>query len=128
MTDTTGEHEIPEPEPKNPLISDQIYTILEYLARIVLPALATLYLALATLWKLPAGPEVVGTIVAVDTFLGVFVGIAKKSYDASDAAYNGTIDVVQSGAGNPILTNLVLNESPSDMSKIVLKVNPDTAA
>jgi len=121
MTDSTlGEHEIP-PE-KNPLLNDKVYTVLELAARVWLPALATLYLALATLWHFPGGPEVVGTIVALDTFLGVFIGVAQKSYDASSAAYNGTIDVTPGDAG-AALSNLVLDKDPGDMSKLVLKVN-----
>ena len=41
------------------------------LAQIYLPALATLYFALASIWGLPYVEQVVGTITAIDTFLGV---------------------------------------------------------
>ena len=127
MSDTTGDHEIAAPPSKNPLLSDSMYTKLEYLARVVLPALATLYLALATLWTFPYGPQVVGTIVAVDTFLGVFIGFAQKSYDASDAAYNGTIVVTKTPDGTA-LSSLVLDKDPAELGKLVLKINPDEPA
>ena len=51
-------------------LSNKSYDILKYIAQIVLPAAGTLYFALAQLWNLPHPTEVVGTITAVDTFLG----------------------------------------------------------
>lgn len=121
MSDT-GQHEIPETTPKNPMLSDSLYTKLEWLARVALPALATLYLALSTIWGFSYGPEVVGTIVAVDTFLGVFIGIAQRSYDDSDAKYNGSI-VVTPGPNGSSLSELVLDKDPSQLSSLVLKVD-----
>lgn len=124
MTDTSGNHEIVEQPVKNPWLSDTMYTKLEYLARVALPALATLYLALGTIWSFPYGPQVVGTIVAVDTFLGVFIGFAQKSYDASDAAYNGSIVVTKSSDGTA-LSSLILDQDPAELGKLVLRINPD---
>lgn len=62
------------------MLSNKVYDILKYIAQIVLPALATLYFALAGIWNFPYGEEVVGTITAVDTFLGVVLGISSASY------------------------------------------------
>lgn len=64
-------------------LPDNVYNILKYLAQIVLPALATLYLALAGIWNLPFGEQVSGTIMAIDTFLGVLLGIASANYNKS---------------------------------------------
>lgn len=36
--------------------------------------------ALASIWRLPYGEQVVGTITAVDTFLGVILGITTAQY------------------------------------------------
>ncbi|MBQ2396430.1 MAG: phage holin [Bacteroidales bacterium] len=47
----------------------------------VLPAIGTLYFALAGIWGFPYGEEVVGTIAAVDTFLGVILGISTAQYN-----------------------------------------------
>jgi hypothetical protein len=47
---------------------------------VVLPAVATLYFALAGIWGFPYGEEIVGTITAVDTFLGVVLGISSINY------------------------------------------------
>ena len=40
----------------------------------------TLYFALAGIWGLPFREEIVGTITAVDTFLGVILGISSANY------------------------------------------------
>ena len=61
-------------------MSNKVYDILKYIAQIILPALATLYFAIAGIWGLPYGEQVVGTITAVDTFLGVVLGISSANY------------------------------------------------
>lgn len=63
-------------------MSNRVYDVLKYIALIVLPALATLYGALAVIWGLPYGQEVVSTIAAVDTFLGALIGITGARYNA----------------------------------------------
>jgi len=61
-------------------MSNRTYDILKYIAQILLPALGTLYFALATIWGLPFGEEIVGTISAVDAFLGVVLKLSSNSY------------------------------------------------
>ena len=61
-------------------MSNKLYDILKYIAQIILPAIGTLYFALAGIWGLPYGEEVVGTITALDTFLGVVLGISSMNY------------------------------------------------
>ena len=51
----------------------------------VLPALGTLYFALAGIWNLPMGEEIVGTITALDTFLGVLLGISAVKYHSENS-------------------------------------------
>ena len=62
-------------------ISNKTYDILKYICQYVLPALGTLYFALAKIWNLPFGQEVIGTIAAIDTFLGTLLGISSYSYN-----------------------------------------------
>ena len=64
-------------------MSNQVYDVLKWIAQYLLPAVGTLYFALAGIWGLPFGEQVVGTITAVDTFLGVILGISSASYKAS---------------------------------------------
>ena len=61
-------------------LSNKAYDILKWIAQILLPAVGTLYFALAGIWGLPYGEQVVGTITAVDTFLGVVLGISSSQY------------------------------------------------
>lgn len=60
---------------------NKTYDILKYIAQIVLPAIGTLYFALAKIWGLPYGTEIVGTITAVDTFLGAILKISTDNYN-----------------------------------------------
>ena len=62
-------------------MSNKLYDILKWIAMVVLPAIATLYFALAGIWGLPYAEEVVGTITAVDTFVGVLLGISAAQYN-----------------------------------------------
>ena len=61
-------------------MSNKMYDVLKWLAMVALPAIATLYFALAGIWGLPYAEEVVGTITAVNTFLGVLLGISTAQY------------------------------------------------
>lgn len=71
--------------------SNATYDTLKYVALIVLPALAALYSSLGTIWGLPYIVEIVGTITAVDTFLGVLLRISSKQYKNDPSNYDGTI-------------------------------------
>lgn len=63
-------------------MSNKTYDILKYIAQIVLPALGTLYFALSQIWGFPYGEEIVGTVAAVDAFLGAILKISSNSYYA----------------------------------------------
>lgn len=69
-------------------MSNKTYDALKVVAQIVLPAAGTLYFALAGIWNLPYGEQVVGTITAIDTFLGAVLGISSATYtgDTTDTA------------------------------------------
>jgi hypothetical protein len=65
------------------MITGKLYDWLKYLAQIVLPALGTLYFTLSGIWTLGSADKVVGTIMAIDLFLGVLLGISQASYNKS---------------------------------------------
>ena len=69
-------------------MSNKTYDILKWVSQYLLPALATLYFAVAKIWGLPYGEEIVGTITAVDTFLGVLLGISTANYNKQNGAGN----------------------------------------
>jgi hypothetical protein len=66
-------------------MSNKVYDVLKWIAMVFLPAIATLYFALAGIWGLPNAEEVVGTITAIDTFMGVLLGISSAQYNKKNA-------------------------------------------
>lgn len=61
-------------------MSNTVYDTMKFIAQIFLPAVGTLYFALAQIWGLPYSEQVVGTITAVDAFLGALLGISTMQY------------------------------------------------
>lgn len=61
-------------------MSNKLYDILKWVAMYLLPALGTLYFTLSGIWGLPYGEQIIGTITALDTFLGVILGISTMQY------------------------------------------------
>lgn len=63
------------------------YNTLKWIAQYLLPAMGALYFGLSGIWGLPKGEQVVGTIVCIDTFLGVIIGVSAAEYNkAKDIA------------------------------------------
>lgn len=65
------------------MMSNNTYDKLKWIAQILLPALGTLYFALSKVWGLPYATEIVGTITAIDAFLGAVLGISTVQYNKS---------------------------------------------
>jgi Putative phage holin Dp-1 len=63
--------------------SKKVYDVLKSIAMIWLPAASALYTTLSGIWHLPSTIEVAATATAVDTFLGVLLGISSASYRAN---------------------------------------------
>ena len=61
--------------------SNKTYDKLKWIAQYFLPALGTLYFTLAGIWGLPYGEQIVGTISALDIFLGVLLGLSSRQYN-----------------------------------------------
>ena len=79
------------------VFSDKVYDTLKWIAMYLLPASGTLYFALSRIWSLPYGEQIVGTITAVDTFLGVLLGISSSNYTG-----DGTMTVDTSGEDSDV--------------------------
>ena len=102
------------------VFSNKVYDQLKWVAQYLLPALGTLYFALSGIWNLPYGEQVVGTITAIDTFLGVLLGISSKGYEG-----DGTMTIDDSSEEKDIY-NLELNipaEELANKKTITFKVN-----
>ena len=66
------------------MLKNKTYDILKWAAMYLLPAIGTLYFALAGIWGFPYGEQIVGTITAIDTFLGVILGISSSAYNKEE--------------------------------------------
>lgn len=65
-------------------LNDKVYNVLKWVALIALPALGTLYFTLAGIWGLPYGEQIMGTITAIDTCLGVILGVSTSQYNKAN--------------------------------------------
>jgi hypothetical protein len=109
------------------MITGKLYNWLKFIALVVLPALAALYLSLAGLWGLPSAEAVSGTIAAVDTFLGVILQISSSNYNSSTA--QGVLSIHDTGQGKKF--NLELEGDPEETlegkDRVVFKVKKTQA-
>ena len=65
-------------------MSNKVYDVLKFIAQIVLPAIATLYVTLAGIWGLPFSEQIGGTVMAIDTFLGAILMLSSKNYNKTN--------------------------------------------
>lgn len=103
-------------------MSNKTYDRLKFITQIALPALGTLYFTLAQIWGLPSAEEVVATIVAVDTFLGVFLQLKSERYRRQKV---GTGKLNVRDRGNKKTFDLELDGDPEDLihkDKVVFNV------
>jgi hypothetical protein len=111
-------------------MNDKAYNLLLNIAQYWLPALGTLYFTLASIWGLPYAEEVIGTITAIDVFLGVLLGLSKRAYDTSPKNYDGAIVVDQS---SPLkdLYSLEINaplETLAGKQSVTLQIRPSNSS
>lgn len=64
----------------NVSLGNKVYDVLKFIALIGLPSLTTLYFVLGGIWGLPDVEQVIGSMTAVDTFLGAILGLSSKTY------------------------------------------------
>lgn len=66
-------------------MNDKLYKALKYICQIGLPAIGSLYFALAQLWNLPYAEQITGTCSALAACIGILIGISSyKYYKESD--------------------------------------------
>lgn len=101
--------------------SNKIYDTLKWIAQYFLPATGTLYFGVSKIWNLPYGAEVVGTITAIVTFLGILLGLSKIGYIGE-----GTLQIDTTRAKD--IYRLDLNTAVEDlagMKQVTFKVDPN---
>lgn len=105
------------------LISGRVYDIMKFTAQVFLPALGTLYFAIAGIWGLPNAQEVMGTILAIDAFLGVLLGLSQLQYNNSGVKYDGVMTVLETDEAKSF--TLEFDGDPHDIDKkkeVIFKV------
>lgn len=110
-------------------MTDKTYDTLKYIAQYVLPALGTLYFALSAIWGLPYGEQVVGTITAVDAFMGVLLGISTASYKKLD--HSDGVMIVDTTNPEKDVYRMELNAEPEVLatkSAVTFKIDTTSAA
>jgi hypothetical protein len=109
---------MPEPESNKStslVLNSSTYDMLKFVAQIGLPGVGALYFALSQIWGLPAGEEVVGTITAVDVFLGLFLSASSRQYNTDkEGPQIGFLDVEEADDGTQMMLNF-----PGDPMEIV---------
>lgn len=78
-------------------MSNKTYDTLKWIAMYLLPALGTLYFTLAGIWNFPYGEQIVGTITAIDTCLGVLLGISTAQYNKKSGDTEKQLDTEREG-------------------------------
>lgn len=99
-------------------LNPKVYDTLQWVIRILLPAVAVLYAALSELWSLPKALEVVGTIGAIGLFLGTIMGISSYKYKRDQDVPAGFVwsPGADEDTGIPDI-KLVVTQDPSDFMK-----------
>ena len=64
-------------------MSNKVYDILKFIAQIVLPAVATFYVTLASIWGLPLCDEISRSVMAFVTLLGAILIISSAKFNAT---------------------------------------------
>lgn len=62
-------------------MKNKTYDFWKRVAMYYLPAIATLVITVFKIWNLKYGEEIGATITAIDTMLGVFLGISSANYN-----------------------------------------------
>lgn len=102
------------------MFTNSTYDKLKWVAQYLLPGLGTLYFALSNIWGLPNGEQVVGTITAVDAFIGMLLGISSSNYDGDGTMVidtsNPDRDIYRMELANPV-------ETLADKESVTFKVS-----
>jgi len=120
MTDPT-----PIPDPDKFMLPAGVYDKLKFTSMVLLPAVATLYVTLGSIWNWSDVKEVIGSITGVSTFLGLILGRSSRNYKNSDSKYFGMINIINGPDGKKVYS-LDLNGEPNELDnkkEVTFKMN-----
>lgn len=101
-------------------MTNKTYDFLKWMAQIVLPAFGTLYFALSGIWGFPYGEQIVGTITAIDAFLGAILKISSDNYAGDGNLIVDTSDPLKD------VYSIAIDDYPEKLAEkdtVVLKVS-----
>lgn len=111
------------------ILGDKTYNTLKVLVQIFMPAAATLYFSLGSIWGWPNVESIIGTITAITVFLGATLGISGHNYKKEavpvSAKPDGVLNVLRQGNGS-ILYDFDAKDTMADLrgrESVVFKVN-----
>lgn len=115
---------LPETSTTTPLLSNRAYDVLNQIGLVILPAIGALYFGLSTIWGLPYGEQVVGTCTVLALFVGALVKLSNKSYNNSEAKYDGALVIDDSDPNKDVYTFEVGTDLAElkDRKDLVIKV------
>ena len=61
-------------------MNDKIYDALKWIALVAFPAFIALYTALSGIWGWPYGEQIIGTLAALEVFLGAMLQVSSSAY------------------------------------------------
>lgn len=107
------------------VLNDRTYRLFKNVVMYALPGLGTLYFTLASIWGLPYGEQVIGTLAAIATFLSIIIKFSENGYNST--AYDG--ELIEHGDEDGVVTGYTLAiDSPvsSMIEKDVIKFKNNT--
>ena len=109
------------------MISNKTYDFLKWIAQIALPAFGTLYFGLASIWGLPYGEQIIGSIASINTFLGVLLGISKAQYNKIGGDGIMHVDTSDPDVDRYRLELNTVLDDLTDKQKLDIKVQKDNS-
>lgn len=98
------------------ILSPKMYDFFKNLVQVGLPAIASLYFGLSSIWGLPGAEQVVGTIALFTTFLGVVLKISSNTFNALEPEHDGDMVIEHAEDGRKIFA-LQLNGDPEKIAE-----------
>lgn len=102
-------------------LNNKVYDCLKWIATYLLPAFGTLYFALSQIWGTPYGEEIVGTITAIDAFIGAILGISSSGFQG-----DGILAIDRSNPEKDLYSLEIATplEDLPRMKSVTLKIDP----
>lgn len=106
-------------------LSDKAYNFLKSIALIWFPAFITLVSTFAAIWGIPYAEQILATLVAVNTFMGVVLGVSNANYLKTGT--DGTLKIDSTSKASTDKYRLDITaalDSLPNKKYLILKIDP----